>query len=99
MTFEEKLKKFKCERVGFIVNSEKIAKELLRVFTKEHMEARNDNVIETMSETWEGQDNDYYVTYNYHEGEHKLSYGEILLSGRTLELLDVTLEELKAYNG
>lgn len=100
MTFKEKLEKFKRERVGFRVSSEEIAEELTKVFERNHIKPREGGSLADVTVyAWRYAKEDSYVTYNYHKGEHKLSYGRTFLSGSELVILDVTLEELKAYNG
>ena len=104
MTFEEKLEKFKSERVGFRVSSEGVAKELAKVFTKENMKDRggdtpSDALKYCLTEYWE-YPGVPYIAYNYTEGEHELSYGtDDFTDEAPIDLLDVTLEELKEYNG
>ena len=103
MTFEEKLEKFKSERVGFRVSSEGIADELAKVFTKEGMEGRgwhnpSDALEGCLTENWE-YPGVPYIAYNYTKGEHELSYGtDDFIGEDPINLLDVTLEELKEYN-
>lgn len=101
MTFEEKLEKFKSERVGFFVKSEDVAKELTKTFTKEGMKGRDgcspDDVLHDCLVCSNIYREDYYVAYNYHKNERKLSFGTI--DNYAPEIIDVTLEELKAYNG
>ena len=100
MTFEEKLNKFKSERVGFRVGSEEIAKELAKVFKRNHMKPREGrSPADVTGYAWRYIKDNSYVTYNYRKGEHKLSCGRTFLSGSELKILDVTLEELKVYNG
>lgn len=104
MTFEEKLEKFKSERVGFRVGSEDIAKELAKVFTKENTIDRNGLSPTHTLELCLTRNTEYpgvpYVAYNYTEGEHELSYGtDDFTDEDPIDLLDVTLEELKEYNG
>ena len=104
MTFEEKLEKFKSERVGFRVDSEGVAKELAKVFTKEGMEARGrrnpSGILKyALTEYWE-YPGVPYIAYNYTECEHELSCGtDDFTDEAPIDLLDVTLEELKEYNG
>ena len=101
MTFEEKFRKFKLERVGFFVKSEEVAKELAKTFAKEGMKGRDgrspDDVLHDCLVYSDRYRVDYYVAYNYHKNERKLSFGTI--DSYALELLDVTLEEIKEYNG
>ena len=104
MTFEEKLEKFKSERVGFRVSPEGIADGLAKVFTKESMVNRNGSSPKRTLECCLTGNTEYpgvpYVAYNYTEGEHKLSYGtDDFIGEAPIVLLNVTLEELKAYNG
>ena len=104
MTFKEKLEKFKSERVGFRVSSEDIADELAKVFTKEGMVDRNGSsptqTLEFYLTEYKGYPGVPYIVYNYIEGEHMLSHGTDDFTGEApIDLLDVTLEELKEYNG
>ena len=104
MTFKDKFEKFKSERVGFRVDSEGVAKELAKVFTKEGMANREGlspaHTLEfCLTENWE-YPGVPYIAYNYTEDEHKLSYGtDDFIDEDPIDLLDVTLEELKEYNG
>ena len=104
MTFKEKLEKFKSERVGFRVSSEDIADELAKVFTKEGMVDRNGSsptqTLEFYLTEYKGYPGVPYIVYNYIEGEHMLSHGtDDFIDEAPIDLLDVTLEELKAYKG
>ena len=104
MTFKEKLEKFKSERVGFRVSSEDIADELAKVFTKEGMVDRDGSSPAQTLEFYLTKYKEYpgvpYIAYNYIEGEHMLSHGtDDFTDEAPIDLLDVTLEELKEYNG
>ena len=104
VTFEEKLEKFKSERVGFRVSSEDIADELAKVFTKEGMVDRDGSSPTHALEYCLTEHTEYpgvpYIAYNYNKGEHELSYGtDDFTDEAPIDLLDVTLEELKEYNG
>lgn len=104
MTFEEKLEGFKRDRVGFRVSSEWIADELAKVFTKECMVDRDGSSPMQTLEFYLTEYEEYpgvpYIAYNYIDGEHMLSHGtDDFTDEEPIELLDVTLKELKAYNG
>ena len=103
MTFKEKLEKFKSERVGFRVSSEEIADELAKVLDAD------DRFKDSEGCSWEAlcdfarvaYGNKAYVAY---DGSRSVYGCTDHIDGRELKidianLLDVTLEELKAYNG
>lgn len=102
MTFEEKLEKFKSERVGFLVKSREIADELAKVLIKEGMKGRGNWPVYLTLKGCLTDNKEYpgtpYVTYNYFLGEHKLSYGTDDCLDEPMEIIDVTLEELNKYN-
>ena len=77
MTFKEKLEKFKSDRVGFRVDSEGVAKELAKMFTKEGIKSRSgrnssDILKDCLTDFWEYPGTPY-VAYNYTEDEIRLS--------------------------
>lgn len=97
MKFKDKLEKFKTERVGFHVDTKEIADELQKVFDKEKLESYEG----VMDEAWGdyGNKRDFYISYNYYSGP-KLAYGICGSRYDTLdEIMPITLEELKEYNG
>lgn len=47
LTFQQKLDRFKSERVGFLVKSKEIANELTKVFEREGLLGRGDNLLNT----------------------------------------------------
>ena len=103
MTFKEKLEEFKSERVGFRVNSEEIADELAKVLDAD------DRFKDSEGCSWEAlcdfaRSNHENKTYIAYDGSRSIygSTDEIdgcELQVNIIELLDVTLEELKEYNG
>lgn len=103
MTFEEKLEKFKSERVGFRVSSEEIADELAKILDGD------DRFNDSDGCSWEtlcglarsDHENKAYIAY---DGSRSIYGSTNEIDGCELqmdivELLDVTLRELKKYNG
>lgn len=100
MTIQEKLKKFHDKRVGILVDSEEKAKELARVLDEGDFEDSEGSTWErVISTAWGlfGNTGELYVIYNYYlRRNHRSSYGTINNSGDDLEILEVTLEELRS---
>jgi hypothetical protein len=97
MTFPQKLEKFKRERVGFHVDTKEIADELQKVFDKGKLKMHKD-VTKRAWETF-GNTGKLYVSYNYFNYP-RVGFGLCNRTGVNLdEILPITLEELKEYNG
>jgi hypothetical protein len=100
MTFADKLKKFKSERVGFKVETEEIAKGLAEVFQMEGLlSSIGLSPVELMNVAWEEYSNDdLWVAANYPGDTVELSYGTCKKSGKYLDsILSVTSQELQRY--
>lgn len=99
MKFEEKLKRFLEESIGFRVRTKEIADELAKVFTKERLKGCEfESASEVMTSAWNnyGKNGDLFVSYNYYEDKHKLAYGLSDSAGRDLkEILELTMEDFK----
>ena len=104
MTIQEKINRFLEGNVGIRVETEEIAEELARVFTKLNLRANSGcSSEELMKIAWDdcGSDEDLYVSYRATDlwRTYKgLAYGTIGYSGKFLDdILEVTLEELKEF--
>lgn len=88
MTFADKLKKFKSERVGFKVETKEIAKGLAEVFQMEHMGLPND--IGDIAWRAYGPTGDLYMA--------KSGYGTTHVNNKGYrEFIPVTSQELQRY--
>lgn len=100
MTIQEKLKMFHDKRVGILVDSEEKAQELARVLDEGDFEDSEWFTWECVIGTaWDryGDTHELYVSYNYSSiDSHSISYGIVSGSGYGLDILEVTLEELKS---
>jgi hypothetical protein len=100
MTIQEKLKMFHDKRVGILVDSEEKAQELARVLDEGDFEDSEwftwERVIGTAWDRY-GDTHELYVSYNHSSiDSHSISYGIVSGSGDNLDILEVTLEELKS---
>lgn len=100
MTIQEKLKMFHDKRVGILVDSEEKAQELARVLDEGDFEDSEwftwERVIGTAWDRY-GDTHELYVSYNHSSiYSHSISYGIVSGSGDNLDILEVTLEELKS---
>ena len=106
MTFKEKLEKFLNEPVGFRLKSEEIAEELAKVLDGD------DRFKDVDGWAWESlcssardvHGNKGYISYD--NQEHRSQYGstdgddcDYGIGVEVPELLNITLRELKKYNG
>lgn len=100
MTFADKLKRFKSERVGFKVETEEIAKGLAEVFQMEGLRSTADDAPEyVMGLVWKryGTTGLAYVTNSFYKVCEGLSFGTINVSPGKLEFIPVTSQELQRY--
>ena len=104
MTFEEKLEKFLKEPVGFRLKSEEIAKELAKVLDGDDRFRDVDGWEwdELCDEARTEYGNKAYVSYD--NMENRSYYGSTDgddddTDVEAPELLNITLRELKKYNG
>ena len=101
-TFQQKLDRFKREPIRFLVKSKEIADELAKVFEREEMKGESGKLAEDIMDRCELECRSLpgspWVSYNFTPNRHRLSFGNVGISGGHLEFLDITLEELKSYN-
>ena len=100
MTFADKLKRFKSERVGFKVETEEIAKGLCEVFQMEGLRSRADDAPEyVMGLVWKrhGATGLAYVTNSFYKVCEGLSFGTINVSPGKLKFLPIAPQELQRY--
>ena len=101
-TFQQKLDRFKREPIRFLVKSKEIADELAKVFEREGMKGESGKLAEDIMDRCELECRSLpgspWVSYNFTPNRHRLSFGNVGISGGHLEFLDITLEELKSYN-
>jgi hypothetical protein len=97
MTFADKLKRFKSERVGFTVETEEIAKGLVEVFQMEHMNHRNSGEpmsISKFSHVFDGT----VITNGFYDIGEGVSIGKMHCTGAGLDdVFPVTSQELQRY--
>ena len=101
-TFQQKLDRFKREPIRFLVKSKEIGDELAKVFEREEMKGESGKLAEDIMDRCELECRSLpgspWVSYNFTPNRHRLSFGNVGISGGHLEFLDITLEELKPYN-
>ena len=100
MTIQKKLKMFHDKRVGILVDSEEKAKELARVLDEGDFEDPEWFTWKrVIGAAWDryGNTHELYVSYNHSSiHSYSISYGIVSGSGDNLDILEVTLEELKS---
>ena len=104
MTFKEKLEKFKSERVGFRLDSWRSITVLSQILAEESLVGGEIDTGELISRYFFTKDfGNPYIVFNHADGTQGLMVEARNPKVRTgeapVDLLDVTLEELKEYNG